>query len=108
MKVLDEGHKYKLENLEKTTLPEKMRDSTIYFVKKEPISEGSNELQLVHDGTTNEEVLKMLINRMNYLQSKMSCRENAIVITKLEEALHWLYSRTLDRGQRGVEGLHIK
>ena len=30
--------------------------------------------------------------------------ENAITITKLEEALMWQNKRTLDREKRGVEG----
>ena len=45
---------------------------------------------------TNEEVLAMLIDRMNYLQGKFPCRENALVITKLEESLMWLNKRTSD------------
>jgi len=52
--------------------------------------------------------LKMLINRMYYLQGKFPCRENSIVITKLEESLMWLDKRTEDRKSRGVEGKHIK
>lgn len=50
----------------------------------------------------------VLIDRMNYLQGKFPCRENAIVITKLEESLMWLEKRTNDRKKRGVEGKHIK
>ena len=37
---------------------------------------------------------------------KFSCRENAVAITKIEEALHWLYFRRVERDQRGVQGLH--
>ena len=37
---------------------------------------------------------------------KFRCRENALAITKLEEALHWLAHRTADRERRGVEGTH--
>ena len=59
---------------------------------------------MVKDGTTNEEVLAMMIHRMNYLQGKFPCRENAIVITKLEESLMWLNSRTQKRIAQGVEG----
>ena len=62
------------------------------------------ELITVHDGTTNEEVLSMLIDRMYYLQKLCPCRENAIVITKLEESLMWLDKRTDDRMKRKVEG----
>ena len=65
-------------------------------------------LSTVNDGTTNEEVLKALINRMNFLQSQFPCRENAIVITKLEESLMWLEKRTTDRNNRNVEGKQLK
>lgn len=35
---------------------------------------------------------------------KFACRENALAITHIEEALHWLNHRTLERRRRGVEG----
>jgi len=38
------------------------------------------------------------------LNTRFPCRENALVITKLEEALHWLEHRTKNRIDRGVEG----
>lgn len=41
-----------------------------------------------------------------YQASKFECRENAIAITKLEEALLWLNKRTADRERRNVEGEH--
>lgn len=45
-------------------------------------------------GTTNEAVLEMLIDRLSVFQNgEESCRENAIAITKLEEAKMWLESR---------------
>ena len=57
------------------------------------------------DGVTNEEVIKVLIHRINHLNDgKFRCRENSIVITKLEEALMWLEKRTANRVARGVEG----
>lgn len=34
------------------------------------------------------------------------CRENAMAITKLDEALMWLEKRTKDRESRGVEGFN--
>lgn len=36
--------------------------------------------------------------------SKFPCRENAIAITKLQEAELWLMQRTIGREERGVEG----
>ena len=38
------------------------------------------------------------------LNTKFPCRENALAITKLEEALHWIEARRRDQVQRGVEG----
>ena len=68
---------------------------------------GSFDLKTVSDGTTNEDLLEVLINRMNYLQEKFPCRENALVITKLEESLMWLNKRTQDRIKRNVEGKQL-
>lgn len=105
MKELVKGHTYELDNFEQN-LSE--INQQIHFIHKVPVEEGSPELKTVSDGTTNEEVLKVLIHRMYYLQDKFPCRENAIVITKLEECLMWLEKRTADRKARGVEGKQIK
>jgi hypothetical protein len=37
---------------------------------------------------------------------KFRCRQNALAITHLEEALHWMQDRTAEREGRGVEGTH--
>lgn len=60
------------------------------------------------NGCQNEDLISIVIDRLNDLQKKFSCRENAIAITKLEEALMWLDKRTADRIARGVEGLNLK
>ena len=66
------------------------------------------KLVTINDGTTNEEVLEVLINRLQVLSAKLPSRETSIAITKLEEALMWLNKRTNDRLKRGVEGTYIK
>lgn len=101
MKVLTEGHKYELEGFENSE-----KKQQIQFIEKTPI-EGTSNLETVNDGTTNEAVLEVLIDRMNYLQGKFPCRENAIVITKLQESLMWLEKRTSDRKKRNVEGKQL-
>lgn len=106
MIVLTPGHKYELQLFENKGPYE--NPLIIQFIEKVPVSEGSTELRTVNDGTTNEEVLRMLIDRMQYLQGKFPCRENAIVITNLEESLMWLEKRTRDRLARGVEGKQLK
>ena len=97
MKVLTEGHFYQLENFE-----EEDAAQVLQFVEKRETE--NNELVTVQNGTTSEEVLRVLIDRMKYLQKKIPCRENAIVITKLEECLMWLEKRMADRKARGVQG----
>jgi hypothetical protein len=59
------------------------------------------------NGCHNEDLIAIVIDRLQCFQSSpYSCRENALALTKLEEALHWLNSRTSDRKKRGVEGTH--
>lgn len=101
MKAITEGHRYLLESFESG------EPQILQFIEKVPVSEGSTELRTVNDGTTNEEVLAMLLDRLNYLNKKFPCRENALAITKCEEALMWLNRRTANRVARGVEGKQI-
>lgn len=106
MKSIVEGHLYELANFE-----DKLQEGQkLQFIHKELLKnkDGDKILSTVSDGTTNEEVLAVLIDRMNYLNSKFPCRENAIAITHLDTALLWLEKRTNDRIKRGVEGKHEK
>lgn len=57
------------------------------------------------DGAILEDVIATCVDRLDFFQaSKFACRENALAITKLQEALHWLNHRTVERRRRGVEG----
>jgi len=59
------------------------------------------------NGAFVETVIDACRQRIQFYQdSKFKCRENAIAITKLEEALMWLNKRTTDREKRQVEGEH--
>lgn len=109
MKELVEGHKYELQNFEPTEVNniDVYSNQELQFIHKEPVDGLPTQLRTVANGTTNEEVLTMLIHRMNYLQKKFPCRENAIAITNLEQALMWLEKRTNDRKKRGVEGKQL-
>jgi hypothetical protein len=61
------------------------------------------------NGAMNEDLIAMVIDRLqSFQESEFNCRENAIAITKLEEALLWLRKRTVDRERRGVEGTNVK
>jgi len=117
MKIIREGHRFNLENFEDKVMPGQI----IQFIEKVPYTEElkdilnlpedkykDGDLITIFDGTTNEELLEVLINRINYLQDKFPCRENACAITKLDEALMWLEKRTNDRKKRNVEGKYLK
>ena len=57
------------------------------------------------NGVTQEVLLAIVIDRLRSFQAgPFSSRENALALTKCEEALHWLQQRPLDRMRRGVEG----
>lgn len=61
------------------------------------------------NGLTQEVLLAIVADRLRSFQAgQFACRENALALTKIEEAQHWLHSRTLARMQRGVEGTHQK
>jgi len=65
-----------------------------------PIKEnGVNGIQIT-------EVIQWAIDVITNLDHHFPCRENALTITKLEEALHWQHARTRDRIERGVEGVN--
>jgi hypothetical protein len=57
------------------------------------------------NGISNEVLLAIVEDRLLGFQSgRYACRENAIALTKLQEAMMWLQKRTRDRVARGVEG----
>ena len=60
------------------------------------------------NGVMNEDLIAIVIDRMRGFQSgDYACRDNALVLTKLEEALMWLRNRTNSREARGVEGTNV-
>lgn len=59
------------------------------------------------NGVTQEVLLAIVADRLRSFQAgPYACRENALALTKIEEAVQWLQSRTLARMRRGVEGTH--
>jgi hypothetical protein len=57
------------------------------------------------NGITNESLLAICIDRMKGFQSgQFANRENALALTHMEDAMHWLQHRTRERLSRGVEG----
>ena len=71
-----------------------------FTVQSDPISEvGVNGVQVLDM----LEYTKCLFQSLN---ESFPCRENALTITKIEEAIHWQHARTRDRINRQVEGLN--
>jgi hypothetical protein len=61
------------------------------------------------NGVTHEALLAVLIDRLQGFQAgEYKCRDNAIALMHLEDAMHRLKHRTESRMRRGVEGTHTK
>lgn len=57
------------------------------------------------NGVSNESLLAIVEDRLLGFQSgQFACRENALALTAIQEAIMWLQKRTRDRIARGVEG----
>jgi len=96
----EEKNKYILFNCRREA-DDTLKFQEITFYKMNPDKTFEN-------GTTIEEMLRISILRLKDLNSKFSCRENSIAITKMQEAIFWLNERTNERIERGVEGEHQK
>jgi len=104
MKVYHEGHTYCLQNFDNTRAHQ-----VIQFIDKRPVShDATGKMFTEKDGTTNEEVLSMLIDRMEYLDTKFPSEYNKVCRHHLGAALAALNARTADRKAREVEGLARK
>lgn len=68
---------------------------------------GRGDTRTEPNGAFVETVLHIVRDRIEFYQgTKFNCRENALAITKIEEAIHWLQSRTARREKQNVEGTH--
>lgn len=99
---VEAGHAYLLQNHEDESMQE------IFFIKKQPISDDPLEtgMETVQQGTTNEAVISMLIDRMQTLNEMFPSKFNDDAIKHLHLAYEALAARTADREARGVEGTH--
>ncbi len=69
------------------------------FFQKGPIAEAGV------NGVSNEALLAIVADRLECFQKgPYACRDNAVALTKIHEAMMWLQRRTLERVARGVEG----
>jgi hypothetical protein len=72
-----------------------------------PLGRSEDNARIEPNGAFVETVIHAAKQRIEFYQAgKFACCENAIAITKLDEALMWLNKRTADREARKVEGTH--
>lgn len=103
LKVIKEGHEYELAPMH-PELPNPLTQ-TIKFIEKE---RKDGKFVTVVNGTTNEEVLAVLIDRLGYLDNKVPCEENKLAIKALQDARDALHMRTMKRREQGKEGTDQK
>ena len=101
MHILTPGYRYALVSFEGKSDPQ-----VIQFIEKASVKnpDGAATFTTIHDGTTNEEVAAMLINRIEFLNARHPCQENLDAIAAFTLGLSKLNARTANRKARGVEG----
>lgn len=77
--------------------------STVNFqIQSGPIKEfGINGCQI-------DDVIAWAKEKIEGFNAAFPCRENSMIITKLDEALLWSAKRKMDREKRNVEGTNQK
>ena len=56
------------------------------------------------NGVQIDDVIEWVKTVIEGFNARFPCRENSMIVTKLDEALLWSLKRKLDREKRGVEG----
>lgn len=83
MKVIDAGHKYILEDYDNV---EQYQPNDIFFMKRigphYPGNVGES-----HHGTNCQEILRVLIDRVKYLQGQIYCDDNEEILRYLRYSL---------------------
>lgn len=101
-------HAYLISGFDNTTNPSDPDyapgpDTCLILFQNGPIGVDGNCV----NGVTNEALLAVVADRLRCFQKgQYSCKANACALTHIEEAMHWLQQRTIERMRRGVEGTH--
>jgi hypothetical protein len=92
VKVLDPGHQYSLRHLDGDG------EETLQFVKREGKGYPGNIGH--HEGTTMQEVLRVLIHRAKYVNKQIPCRETELAIKHMRTAIYQFEVRAAFRHGR--------
>lgn len=101
------NHRYEVTGFNSSSNPSRLgtekESGALILFQNGPINENGV------NGLTQEVLIAICIDRLQAFQAgPYACRENALALTKLEEAQMWLQKRTRDRMARNVEGTHKK
>lgn len=97
MKVVDPGHEYILNVLDGND-PETLTPETLTFVKRD--GEGYPGNVGSHSGTTTQEVLRALVDRIKYVDNQIHDDNNDEVLSHLRLAIFYLELRAAKRHGR--------
>ncbi len=100
MKVVNDGHVYRLENLGGVD------EQALIFIKR---SGGAITYEEEWPGLQVQEVLRVLIDRTKYLYNILPCLETQVALKNLRMSLYWYEVRAYRRKKEKLnktEGLH--
>lgn len=100
MKVTKSGYEYELRNFGNPDRP----GQVLRFIEKKRT--GGDGLVIVNDGTTNAELCRVLIDRLESQQAKWPSDEFKSAKQHIETALLLLKARTARRSARAAERRH--
>ena len=101
MRILDPGHRYELDILDKTY----DLIAVLQFVKREGEEYPGNIGH--YPGTTTQEVLRALIDRTKYVDQQQHWSANDFVIDYLRRALYELELRAAYAAGKGLNIFHV-
>src|SRR5699024_5909311 len=81
----------------------KNSETVINFVRGSKLKNEKVEKRI---GTLHEHLLSMMIHDLKFKNSLVPSREGSLAITKLQEALHWIWQRQIDRKEKNIEGTY--
>lgn len=98
-------HAYKI-SVEVKAQTSNETDQTVHEVVLQFQNGGLKEVGA--NGITDQALIAVVLDRMrSFNEGQFRCRENSMIITKLEEAMLWMEKRSNDRARRNVEGERI-
>lgn len=99
------SHRYVISGFDCQRNPSALPGDLITFVVLNFQNGPINEVGV--NGVTHEALLAIVADRLRCFQGgPYACWENAMALTRIQDALAWLHHRTRSREKRGVEGTH--